>query len=190
MPPRRAASSACPTDPNDVTACAIGNTVEGAKQITGGEKWGRDGIGGAIWTPDTWMWLKGLFREGVPSLSSTAVARPSDQVLISQSSVPDMNWAQNCNPDQAYRYWGDPSFNLYGDNNMTCGPMGRTGESGKKAGVYPVSEGTRPSQFPEGTNVSVFTDGHAKAQKWKAMHSQTVTNGTVKYLKYASPDIP
>ena len=190
MPTRRAASTLCPSDPNDLSACAMGNTAEGGKQITGGEKWGRDGVGGVNKTDDAGMWSAyGYKTGGIPSLSSTAVARPSDTVLITQAGTPDLMWHQNQNPDQAGRYWGAPEYNTFGDANFTSGPMGRIGESGQKAGVYPTSNWA-PSVFPEGINISVFTDGHAKAQKWKAMHSQTVSNGTVKYLKYASPEIP
>jgi len=190
MPTRRIASSICPTSANDLSSCAMGVYNPNAlTQITGGEKWGRDGIGGVNLAPGTWMWSSSYYKGGTPSLSNTAIARPADTVLITQASQPDLMWHQDCNPDEAYRYWGDAAFNLYGDNNMTCGPMGRIGETGQKAGVYPTSI-SEPSQFPEGINISVFTDGHSKAQKWKAMHSQTVSNGTVKYLKYASPEIP
>ena len=48
MPTRRAASTDCPTDPNDLCGCAMGVYNPAAKtQITGGEEWGRDGIAGA-----------------------------------------------------------------------------------------------------------------------------------------------
>ena len=190
MPTRRAASSNCPTDPNDLSACAMGvYNPAGRAQLTGGEKWGRDGIAGANIEPGTWMWSASGYKSGVPSLSQTQIARVADTVLITQAGTPDLMWHQNQSPDEAGRYWGDAPFNLYGDANVTSGPMGRVGENGEKAGVYPISN-WEPTVFPEGINVSVFCDGHAKAQKWKAMHSQTVSNGTVKYLKYASPEIP
>jgi prepilin-type N-terminal cleavage/methylation domain-containing protein len=191
MPTRRIASELCPTDPNDLSKCAMGVYNPAAlAQITGGEKWGRDGIAGSpTWEGTPWMWSNYYYKAGVPSLSQTQVARPADTLLITQAGTPDLMWHQNQNPDEAGRYWGDPPFNLYGDMNFTSGPMGRVGEAGQKAGVYDINT-WEPTVFPEGINVSVFTDGHARAQKWRAMHTQTVSNGTVKYLKYASPEIP
>lgn len=189
QPPRRSASNYCPTSVNDLSGCAMGvyNPNSGT-QLTGGERWGRDGIGGYNAEPGTWMWLFGAYKTGQPSLSTTAVSRPSDTLMITQAGMPDCHWGWDWNPDEAYRYWGDAPFNLFGDNNMSTGPMGRTGTNGQDAGVYPTSI-SEPSNFPKGINISVFCDGHAKAQQWRAMHSQTVSNGTVKYLKYASPEI-
>jgi prepilin-type N-terminal cleavage/methylation domain-containing protein len=190
MPPRRAASAYCPTNENDLSGCAMGiYNPNGRTQLTGGERWGRSGIAGANITPDAWMYIKNWYRANVPSMSSTAVTRPADTLLITQSNTPDLMWASDWNPDEAFRYWGDANFNLWGNSNMTCGPAGRIGTTGAQAGVYPTSI-SEPSVFPTGINSSVYTDGHAKAQPWRAMHSQTVSNGTVKYLKYASPEIP
>ncbi len=193
MPTRRVASIYCPTNPEQTWGCSIGNTVEGARQLTGGVPWGHDGIGGANVSPNAAAvnFIAGWYTPGgVPSLSGTAVARPADTMLITQASSPDLMWAGGWEPDRASKMWTYAPYNLYGDSNATTGPMGRIGENGKKAGVYPGDE-TNPSQFPEGINVSVFTDGHAKAQKWKALHSQSVTTaGGTKYLKYASPEVP
>jgi prepilin-type N-terminal cleavage/methylation domain-containing protein len=190
MPTRRVASNNCPTDPNDLSKCAMGvYNPASLAQITGGQRWGRDGIAGANFEATPWMWSASGYKGGTPSLSSTQIARPSDTLLITQAGTPDLMWHQDQNPDESGRYWGDAPFNLYGDANVTSGPMGRVGTSGQKAGVYSTAI-WEPTQFPEGINVSVFTDGHAKAQPWRAMHSQTVSNGTVKYLKYASPEIP
>ena len=193
MPTRRAASKFCPTDANDLSKCAIGvYNPEGKRQLTGGQVVGRDGVGGANRTPgsETSLFMSGWYKDGVPSISNTAVARPADTVLITQANTPDLMWASDCNPDEAYRYFGDGNFNLWGDNNMTCGPAGRMGTGGQKAGVYPTSI-SEPTQFPEGANASVYTDGHAKNMSWKQMHSQFVTNASgTRYLKYASPEIP
>ena len=191
MPTRRAASKYCPSNPEQTWACAMGNTVEGAKQLTGGVPWGHDGIGGANVTANASavVYIAGDYN-AVPSLSSTAVARPADTMLITQSASPDLQWASGWEPDRASKMWGYAPYNLYGDSEATTGPMGRIGEAGKKAGVYPAGE-KNPSQFPEGINVSVFTDGHAKAQKWRALHSQYVTTaGGTKYLKYAAAEVP
>ncbi len=190
MPTRRDASNACPSDPNDLSGCAMGAYNPAARaQITGGEKWGRSGIGGANIEPGTWMWSAQYYKSSAPSMSGTAVTRPADTLMITQSNTVDLMWHQDWNPDEAYRYWGDAPFNLFGDANMTCGPAGRTGTAGVEAGVYSTSV-YEPTTFPKGINVSVYVDGHARAEQWLALHSRTVSNGTVKYLKYASPEIP
>jgi len=189
MPTRRAASAWCPSDINNLSGCAMGIYNPNWRNTHNNERWGRDGIAGINKQPGTWMWSSVGYKDTYPSMSNTAIARPADTILITQAGTMDLMWHQDWNPDEAYRYWADPPFNLFGNANTTTGPMGRTGENGQKAGVYPTSI-FWPTQFPEGMNISVFTDGHAKTQKWMALHSQTVTNGTVKYLKYASPEIP
>ncbi|RYG39787.1 hypothetical protein EON79_23745 [bacterium] len=194
MPTRRGASIYCPTNPEQTWGCSI-RTSEGKKQLTGGQEWGHDGIAGVNMSTfpgdePTIYSSSGYQPKGFPSLSSTAVTRPADTMLITQAASPDLMWHQGWEPDRASKMWGYAPYNLYGSSNVTTGPMGRIGETGKKAGVYPDGE-TDPSVFPEGINVSVFTDGHAKAQKWKALHSQSVsTAGGTKYLKYASAEIP
>ncbi len=190
MPTRRDASTVCPTDPNDLSGCAMGvyNPASQA-QITGGQAWGRSGIGGANKEPGTWMWSARHYKDNAPSMSATAVTRPADTMMITQANTPDLMWQDDWNPDEAYRYWADPSVNLFGDANMSCAPAGRTGTAGVDAGVYPISV-YEPTTFPKGINVSVYCDGHARAEAWMALHSRTVTNGTVKYLKYASPEVP
>ena len=189
MTTRRAASVNCPTDPNNLSACAFGINPAAKTQFTGGEVWGVDGVGGANQTDDAYPFMKDWYRKGVPSMSQTQIARVADTVLITESNHPDLMWASGLGPDRAYRYFGDGAFNLWGDKNMTCGPAGRIGTGGEKAGVYSTASDS-PTQFPEGFNASVYADGHAKTEKWNAMHSKSVSNGTVKYLKYASPEIP
>ncbi len=191
MPTRRSASAWCPTDDNDVTGCAMGVYNPNARtQITGGQRWGRSGIGGAIIEPGAWMWSAQGYKTNAPSMNGTAVTRPADTMMITQANHCDLMWHQDWNPDEAYRYWGDAAFNLWGNNNMTAGPAGRIGSSGQEAGVYPTTI-SEPSVFPTGINTSVYVDGHAKAESWKGLHSRTVTNGSgTKYLQYASPEIP
>jgi len=190
MPTRRSASNYCPSSPNDLSGCAMGVYNPNSKtQLTGGQAIGRDGIAGVSQTPDAYLFFHSWYKTSVPSMSNTQIARPADTVLITQANTPDLMWGGDWNPDEAFRYFGDPSVNLWGDNNATCGPSGRMGTTGAQAGVFPTST-SEPSVFPEGFNASVFTDGHAKTQKWKQMHTEFVSNGTVKYLKYASPEIP
>lgn len=189
MPTRRGMSTVCPTDINNLGGCAMGIYNPTWRAQHGNERWGRDGIAGINKEPGTWMWSAYYTQATYPSMSNTEIARPAETILITQGNTMDLMWHQDWNPDEAFRYWGDPPFNLFGNANATCGPMGRVGTNGQEAGVYPTSI-YEPTIFPKGQNVSVYTDGHAKVETWAALHSRTVSNGTVKYLSYASPTIP
>lgn len=186
MPTRRSASTVCPQG-TDFSGCAFGAYNSRTRdQITGGARWGREGVAGVTQTPDTWVYLKNYYNN-TPSMSQTEVNRVAETVLISQANTPEMMWGMDWNPDEAFRYWGDGIVNLYGNMNMVCGPAARVGASGQDAGIYPTSIASLQT-WPKGQNVSVFTDGHAKTQPWLAMHSKSVDgpNGT-KWLAYAAP---
>lgn len=192
MPSRRVASVNCPSGADDASACAFGlYNSRTRNQITGGARWIRDGVGGVWKAPNTdQFWHSYGYKDSTPSLTSTQVARPADTMLITQAYHFDMMWAMDWNPDEAFRYWGDPPFNLYGNMNMNTGPAGRVGYTGQDAGVYPTSVSSLQT-WPKGINVSVYCDGHAKAEPWLALHSRSVDgpNGS-KYLKYAAPEVP
>jgi prepilin-type N-terminal cleavage/methylation domain-containing protein len=194
MPPRRGASNWCPTNLDDVSMCAMGVYNPNSRaQITGGQAWGRDGIGGSGWDTLPWPYMIARdYKHSYPSLTQTAIARVADTLLITQASMFDLSWTADWNPDEAFRYFGNdwPDGNLYGTSNVTTGPHGRVGANGQEGGVYPDTI-TEPSVFSKGINVSVYCDGHARAQAWLAMHSKTVTTAAgTKYLAYASPEIP
>lgn len=197
MPPRRAASAGvqfgCPADPMDNSGCAFG-AYNGAlaDSITGGDPWIRDGIGG-VWKQnpplDGWHnWASYGFHDAVPSLSQSQIGRVAETLLVTQANTFDMNWHQDWNPDECFRYWGDPPFNLNGNQNAVAGPAARVGASGADAGIYPVGISAL-QKWPTGQNISVFADGHAKTQPWLSLHSKSVTDGTRRYLAYASPSV-
>lgn len=188
MPTQRLASNSCPDDPTDLNTCSFGRyNAKTRNEITGGAYWGREGVGGVTQTPDTWVYLKNYYNN-TPSMTQTQVGRVAETVLITQANHPELMWGMNWNPDEAFRYWGDP-INLYANNNMVCGPASRIGASGEEAGIYPTSVASL-QVWPTGKNVSVFTDGHAKTQTWKAMHTQSVEGpGGNRWLAYAAPNI-
>ncbi|MCW5942747.1 MAG: prepilin-type N-terminal cleavage/methylation domain-containing protein [Fimbriimonadaceae bacterium] len=192
MLPRRNASSWCPQVDTDTSGCAFGAyNARTRNEITNGERWVREGVGG-VWKDTTqWMsWASYGFKDSYPSLTQTQVARIAETVLITQSNAMGAQWHHDWNPDECFRYWGDGVFNLYGDMNMVTGPAARIGAGGQDAGIYPTSVASLQT-WPKGTNVSVFTDGHAKAQLWLAMHSKSVTAPSgAKYLAYAAPEVP
>lgn len=194
MAPRRANSTACPTSPTDTSACAFGRYNELTRtQITGGQIWIRDGIAG-VWVQqpptDGWHhWATFNNRDSVPSLTSSAVARPSETMLIAQANHHDMMWSHDWNPDEAMRYWGMGEFNLFGNMNMNAAPAARIGASGVQAGNIPVGQ-TSLTVWPTGRNVMVYVDGHARANTWMQLHSRSVVSGTTRFLAYAAPEVP
>lgn len=156
--------------------------------FTGGQLWEFDGIAGAYKEPGTWVWPSSFYLENGSSLSTTAVARPSDQVMISQANHPDFNWGLGCVPDNWFRYWGDAPFNLYGDNNMTCGPASRIDASGINAGIIPVStDRSTINVLPTGKNISVMTDTSAKVRPWRQMMSKRTERGGLITLDHFWP---
>jgi len=191
MPTRRSASIACPANATDTSGCAFGAyNAKTRNEITGGQRWIRDGVAGVYKQPGTWIWSAAGYRDNVPSMSNTAVARVAETVLITQANHFDMMWSQDWNPDEAYRYFGDGVFNLYGNQNMLTGPAARVGAQGREAGIHPTSVFSLP-EWPKGQNISVYTDGHAKTNSWLAMHSKSVDAGNgVRYLAYAAPEVP
>ena len=174
MPPRRDATNGNGGE----NAFRMGNRWPLSAKFTGGEVWDVDGIGGVSKEPGTWIWAAYAYKDNAPSLSTTAVARPADQVMISQANHPDYNWPLGCEPLNWFRYWGDPPFNLYGDSNMICAPAGRVGAQGIEAGIIPVStdRGTITT-FPKGRNIYVATDGHAKSTPWVQLMSKRAVRG-------------
>jgi prepilin-type N-terminal cleavage/methylation domain-containing protein len=199
MPTQRAASTLCPSDINNLTKCAAGiYNPAGLAQLTGGQRIGRDGIGGVNVQANAWQWSAYYYKggpndsgnqgRGYPSLSQTSIARVADTILVTQAGSPDLMWHQDQNPDEAGRYYGGP-YTPWGDMNETNGPMGRVGTSGQEAGVY--DPGTwEPTVFPKGINVSAYCDGHAKAEPWRTIMGRTVTLPSgVKYYKWASPSV-
>ncbi len=191
MPPRRAASNWCPSAATDTSGCAFGAyNPKTRAEITNGERWIRDGIGGVYGGGHPVNWMDYPYKDSYPSMSSSAVGRPSDTLMLAQANHPDFMWAGDWNPDEAFRYWGDGSFNLFGDNNLTTGPAFRIGATGPDAGVYPTSV-SEPTTWPKGMGTMVFTDGHAKAFTFLGANSKKVKDSAGNsYLWYASPEVP
>lgn len=194
MPPTRAASAGCPTDPNSTSGCAFGlYNAKTRAEITGGQRWNREGVGGSWVEPNPgglyMVFMAGWYRPNVPSLSQTQVSRIAETMLMTQSNTFDMMWAADWNPDECYRIFGDAVFNLYGDQNMNTAPASRIGASGRQAGIYPTSV-SGLTEWPKGQNVMVYTDGHAKSNSWLQLHSKSVTAASgVKWLAYAAPNV-
>lgn len=188
----RAASNFCPSDPNNVSSCAFGvYNSKTRNEITGGQRWGREGVGGAWKETGAGfiVYMSGWYKN-TPSLSQTQVSRIAETMLMTQSNTSDLMWAADWNPDEAFRLWGDPTFNLYGNMNMNCAPASRIGANGVDAGIIPTTVSTSLTSWPKGQNVMVYTDGHAKTNSWLQLHTKSVVNSAgVRWLAYAAPQV-
>ena len=186
MPPQRIATS-WSTSPDD---WRFGTHPLGA-QMTNGQLWYYDGIGG-VGNPnppaENWNWAaQGYKAGGQPSMSTTAVNNPAEQVMIAQSGTYDFMWQMNPgygdyldandNPDNFDLYWGDPTYNTYGSSFMICGPMARKNASdGPTAGFFSFPNG-QATQLPTGITVWAGTDGHTKATAWRQLMGTTIDIG-------------
>ncbi len=200
MPPERI-DSQLTTSPDDFR---FGTQTLGA-QMTGGNFWYYDGIGGVLrpsGAPGNTIWSEYAYVQGgVPSLSSTAVARPADQVMVAQSGTYDFMWENvggygdwgnyNDTPDNFDLYWGASVYNTYGSDATICGPMGRKNASdGPSAGWFPGLSSSQsiignPTQLPTGITVWAGTDGHVSVTPWRQLMGTTVpiNNGTQLAIK-------
>ncbi|RYG21255.1 prepilin-type N-terminal cleavage/methylation domain-containing protein [bacterium] len=133
---------------------------------TGGEQRAFEGLAGVSVDPDPaaqWAYYK-----NAPSYSPTSVASPSDTILITEAGAPDLSWGFV--PDRPMnRYWlppgawADAKYNVVnGHNSMTP----HTRKNPKTMSGY----GNRVDPgYPDGMNLSVYSDGSAKAMNFKQL---------------------
>jgi type II secretory pathway pseudopilin PulG len=142
--------------------------------MTGGQVWLYDGIGGVTNSSEGIIWSAYGYKAGsTPSLTTTAIANPADQVMIAQSANWDFMWQQD-NADSFDLYWGSCVFNTYGCNLTTTGPIARQRDNdGPTVGFYPWP-GTTPTQEPTGMTVWAGADGHVKATPWRQLMGTTI----------------
>jgi len=183
MPPQRITSKNT-TSPNDFT---FGQQALGAA-MTGGKKYFYDGIGGsAVPATGAPIWAGSGYTNGnVPSLTTTAIANPAEQVLISQAGNWDYMWEMvgfgdygngNDTPDNFDLYFSSCPANAYGCAAVICGPVARkSGNDPNVEGWFPWPAGPNPGQtLPTGITIWAGTDGHVKATPWKQLMGTTVT---------------
>ncbi len=188
MPPERAANGLGAT-PQDWT---FGQQTAG-RLMTGGQLWYYDGIGGtASWETD---WASYGYAHStasnpsggnIPSLTTTAIAYPANQIMIAQSGTWDFMWEMNPGygdfgnsndtPDNFDLYYSGCGSNAYGCNSTICGPIARQRDSdGPDVGFVPWPSGNvAAAPLPDGLTVWAGTDGHVKATPWKSLMGQTI----------------
>jgi prepilin-type N-terminal cleavage/methylation domain-containing protein len=178
MPPRQAATN------GNYSSYQFGTTALGAA-MTNNQLWSYDGIGGAYrCTAATnpqgcgdLPWSSAGYNASTPSLTTTAVANPADQVMIAQSATWDFMWQQD-NANDFDLYFSGCGSNLYGCNVVITAPVARARDNdGPSVGFYPWPSGT-PTQLPTGLSIIAATDGHAKSMQWRQLMGATVATSS------------
>jgi prepilin-type N-terminal cleavage/methylation domain-containing protein len=180
MPPRYADTG------GTANSYVFGAGSPAGAQMTAGQVWEYDGIGGVANYTSLEIWAQAGYQLGsasnpsaglIPSLTTTAVSAPADQVMIAQSATWDFMWAQNT-LDQFDLYFSTAPPNLYGLDNTICGPIARARDNdGPTVGFNTLSFGTPNPTLPTGLTISCETDGHAKSVNWRQLVGTTVTTG-------------
>ena len=169
MPPRQEATN------GNYSNYTFGGSVSG-KAMTGGALWSYDGIGGVA-NGGEGIWCAYGYKQGsVPSLTTTAIANPADQVMIAQAGAWDFFWQQS-NADNFDLYFSSAAYNTYGAHMVPAGPVARMLDSGPAAGVYPWP-GPNPTTEPTGRTCFAATDGHAKSVPWRQLMGTTIPIGS------------
>ncbi|MBX3112329.1 MAG: prepilin-type N-terminal cleavage/methylation domain-containing protein [Fimbriimonadaceae bacterium] len=178
MPPRKAATD------GSFSQYLFGQSATGAA-MTNGEVYTYDGIAGIGNTPngvgcgsgqDCSNWAGAGYRGGqTPSLSTTAVASPAEQVMMAQAGSWDFMWQQD-NADSFDLYFADCQYNTYGCNRVASAPVARFRDGdGPSVGFYPWPAALPANaKEPTGMTVWVGVDGHAKSTAWRSLMGQTV----------------
>jgi len=143
--------------------------------MTGGKTWVYDGIAGVTNSSNGIIWSAYGYNAGsTPSLSTTAVAAPADQVMIAQASNWDFMWQQD-NADSFDLYWGSCGFNTYGCELTATAPIARQRDNdGPSVGFYAWPNGPTPSKEPTGLTAWAGVDGHVKATPWRQLMGTTI----------------
>jgi len=181
MPPELAANRFGATHAN----WTFGQQAAG-KAMTGGQLWYYDGIGGGYNTPNCDWAGYGYNYGGTPSLTTTAVANPADQVMIAQSGTWDFMWEMNPGlgdfgnsndtPDNFDLYYSGCGSNAYGCTSTICAPIARQRDNdGPTVGFVPWPSGNvAAAPLPTGLTVWAGVDGHVKATPWKELMGKTI----------------
>jgi prepilin-type N-terminal cleavage/methylation domain-containing protein len=173
------------------------------KQMTGGQLWYYDGIMGLGMNAESW-WSTWYYKGGggsgmtgpqsVPSLTTTSIANPADQVMVAQSGTEDFMWENNGNgsscdisnavcidtPDNFDLYYGGCGSNTYGCEYTICAPIARQRDTdGNSVGFFPFPGNPNyqipaTQTLPTGLTAWSGTDGHTKVTPWRKLMGTTI----------------
>ena len=148
------------------TSSDKGNWYFQSASQTGGEPRIFEGIAGVSIDPNpasNWANYK-----AIPSYSPTAIAAPSDTIMVTEAGAPDMSWGFiSTRPMNNYWLppgaWADPKYNVVNGYNNMC-PHTRKNPKTMSGYGNRVDPG-----YPDGLNLSVYSDGSAKAVPFKQL---------------------
>jgi prepilin-type N-terminal cleavage/methylation domain-containing protein len=185
MPPRQADFNNNPSWGVDGPDFTFGPHSAAGAAMTGGQTWVYDGIGGVANTTDSVIWAQAGYNEGgEPSLTSTAVASPADEVMIAQAANYDFLWA-SCSADQFGLVYASGQYNTYGTANVTCSPVARARDNdGASVGFNNLKPFFTPNPAePTGNTIVCYVDGHAKSVGWRSLMGATIQTGSGTAIK-------
>lgn len=158
-----------------------GNYYFKSSSQTGGETRLLEGIAGnGVEAGASWA-----YQADAPSLSTSSVNNPSDQIMVTEAGGWDMTWGFITDmPMNSYfsgGLWKDTTMNVTSGLNY-CGPHARKGAKNSGYG------GTPTLPYPDGMTTYVAVDGSAKAKSWKGgvIERLELSNGMVA-LKHLWP---
>jgi len=174
MGPRKAAMSGA--YPNNYK---FGTGSPAGALMTGGQTWLYDGIAGVANINFLIIWSQYGYNYGsTPSLTTTGIANPADQVMIAQSGNYDFMWQEN-NADQFGLIYASCPANTYCLDNVASAPLARARDNdGPSVGWNNLPFFTPNPQEPTGLAIWAGTDGHAKSTPWRKLMGETVVTGT------------
>lgn len=148
--------------------------------FTGGQTWLYDGIAGVANINSLVIWAQAGYNTGsTPSLTTTAIANPADQVMIAQSGDYDFMWQED-SADQFGLVFSTAPSNLYGTANVISAPVARARDNdGPAVGFNNLSPFFTPNPaLPTGLVIWTGVDGHAKSTPWRQLMGTTVTTSS------------
>lgn len=171
MGPRQAALNTGAYPPH----YTFGNHSPAGAAMTNGKTWVYDGIAGVGNTQSLVIWSQyGYNYGGTPSLTTTAIANPADQLMIAQAGNYDFLW-QEISADQWGLVYSSCGANTYGCENTAAAPLARARDNdGPAVGWNSGPFFTNNAQEPTGMTIWSATDGHAKSTPWRQLMGATV----------------
>ncbi len=180
MPPRGAGVTTyvAPNGAGDPGNWTFGNTARTAV-VTGGATFVYDGIGGYAGA-DGGSWHYFGVRQVSPSLSQSAIANPSDMVMVAEAGSADFSWGFIGTTMKNFVIggclWDLPAWDLGAPNICYQGPHARVRPTAYGSGIFagaglPAATAA-DNGIPQGNTLYVASDGHAKNTSWRATYGR------------------
>ncbi|MHB8635110.1 MAG: prepilin-type N-terminal cleavage/methylation domain-containing protein [Fimbriimonadaceae bacterium] len=157
----------------------FGNHTAAGALMTGGKTWVYDGIAGVANINKLVIWSQAGYNYGsTPSLTTSAIASPADEVMLAQAGNYDFMWQEN-GADQFGLVYSSAPANTYGLENTASAPLARARDNdGASVGFNSLPFFTPNPAEPTGLVIWTGTDGHAKSTPWRQLMGTTVATSS------------